>query len=147
MTPTEIALAIGNLVLPVLTYFAGVQREKQRQTETDHAQRAQRVVDAYLGIKQRRTGIHDLINAGVLTLSDPNEIMMVCRTISEHGHPSPLHNLATELEKEIPQQDILTFLRWFNSRHDLMDTTTPFHNERNFNAMISEFRQSLKQKD
>ena len=81
----EIALAVGGLILAVLTYFAGVRRGKRyrdedraaaSEHEADH--RIDRVVQRYaLLVRTSQTGaLHGLLVAGVKNLRSAEEVRL-----------------------------------------------------------------------
>lgn len=137
---SEVIIGLAGLLLAVLTYFAGVQRQKYISSTEAKSRRIQRVVDRYLAIEQRNrvTGIHDLLRAGALTLQDSEEVYAACDAIVEHSMPSPLHNLSTRLDDHIERKELLAFLNWF--QRERSQSTRDFHNQDNFNAMLEVFR-------
>src|SRR5262245_14469456 len=81
----EIALAIGGLLLSLVTYFAGVRRGKRYREEDltaaaehDADHRIDRVVQRYaLLVRTSQTGaLHGLLVAGVKTLRSAEEVQL-----------------------------------------------------------------------
>jgi hypothetical protein len=81
----EIALAIGGLLLSVLTYFAGVRRGKRYREEDraaaaehDADHRIDRVVQRYAVLVHTKQtgGLHGLLVAGVKNLRSTEEIRL-----------------------------------------------------------------------
>lgn len=94
MSTTELILAIAAVVLPVLTYFAGVERGKLLQKIQKRTGRIDQVVEKYIsGIREHRIGsLLGLLRAGVANLEDDAEIREACKTIALHGETSPIRN-------------------------------------------------------
>lgn len=91
--PIQILLGIAAVVLPVLTYFAGVQRTERRYEHGDRQARINHVAAEYLnlsqGFKRTDTGLSALIKAGIWTLKNDREIREVVGKIMDHGEESP----------------------------------------------------------
>lgn len=139
MDNTELMIGIGGLILAGLTYFAGIQRKRYLARKESRERRIENVVQKYLALddRHRRTGIHDLLLSGVLTLANTDEVKTVCARIALHGRPSPLHNLSTKLDRAIPETEYLRFFKWFHETRN--ETTVDFHNQQNFSRMIAEY--------
>jgi hypothetical protein len=89
---SELIIAIGGLVLSVLTYFAGVWRTERRYVQEDREIKIQRVFERYMEFrKTNQTGGTDgLLKAGVATLDSDAEIQEVVLRIVNHGQKHPL---------------------------------------------------------
>ena len=84
---TGIIIAIGGLILSVLTYFASVHRANLQHSRSDSEYRINRVLDAYLKASRSSitNGWHGLIQAGVGTLKNDAEIRELFSRIRQHG--------------------------------------------------------------
>lgn len=102
MTSNELLIGLGGIIFGILTYFAGVQRQKRQQGDAERSARISKVVEAYLTtLRERRSsGLHGLLKAGVPTLKDDSEIREACRLIEQHGEGSPLAPKDKVLENE-----------------------------------------------
>lgn len=128
MTNTEILLGVAAIVLPVLTYFAGVQRERQRRQEdiAQHeaelaearqreleAAKAQRIGDVVgryrqLWAKRESSSLQGMLKAGVRSLESSAEVAEACRLIEREGMPPGIpHTYAAGLERA----DLLVFFQ------------------------------------
>lgn len=105
-----LVLGVGALVLPVLTYFAGVERgrryrqEDQRQRAAlERRQRIDRVVEAYLALALAHppldTGERALVKAGVHDLRDDAEIDEALSKIADRTGRHPLGRRAPDIER------------------------------------------------
>jgi len=92
MTNLEILFGLAALVLPVLTYFAGVWRAERRHTGVDKQRRIDAVFNRYMEFrKTSKTAGHDgLLKAGVATLASNEEILELADRIIAHGEKDPL---------------------------------------------------------
>ena len=95
----EIALAIGGLLLSVLTYFAGVRRGKRYREEDraaaaehDADHRIDRVVQRYsLLVRTNQTGaLHGLLVAGAKNLRSSDEIRVARERATAQTGNDPL---------------------------------------------------------
>lgn len=109
MTGLEIALGLAAIILPILTYFAGVQRTKHRFQQDDTEERINRTVDEYQKIFQPRkdSGLPALIEAGVLLLNSDSEIRETCSRLEARNGDSPL----TPYIDELVGVDLLAFFK------------------------------------
>jgi len=128
MTNTEILLSVSNVLLPVLTYFAGVQRgnrtrtediarheaeraeERQRELEAAKAKRIGDVVGRYrqLWAKRESSSLQGMLKAGVRSLESSAEVAEACRLIEREGMPPGIpRTYAAELEGA----DLLVFFQ------------------------------------
>ena len=99
----EIALAIGGLLLSLLTYFAGVRRGKRYREEDlaaaaehDADHRIDRVVQQYAVLVRtnQTSALHGLLVAGVKNLRSSDEIRLAReRATAQTGH-DPLRQYA-----------------------------------------------------
>jgi hypothetical protein len=89
---SELIVAVGGIILSVLTYFAGVWRTEKRHRTEDREIRLRRVFDQYMGYRRTNfTGGYDgLQRSGVSTLKSNAEIEEVCRLVVSHGEAHPL---------------------------------------------------------
>jgi len=96
----EIALAIGGLLLSLLTYFAGVRRGKRYREEDlaaaaehDADHRIDRVVQQYaVLVRTNQTGaLHGLLVAGVKNLRSSDEIRLARERAAAQTGYDPLH--------------------------------------------------------
>jgi hypothetical protein len=101
----EIALAVGGVLLSVLTYFAGVRRGKRyrdedravaAEHEADH--RIDRVVQRYtLLVRTSQTGaLHGLLVAGVKNLRSSGEVRLARERATAQTGIDPLHQYALD---------------------------------------------------
>lgn len=92
-------IVVAGLLLPVLTYFAGVQRTKQRYEQDDSEQRITKVVDEYQKLWQPRTnaGLPALLEAGIALLKNNKEAREACRRLQIRNDRSPLESSDKEL--------------------------------------------------
>ena len=96
----EIALAIGGILLSLLTYFAGVRRgkryrEEDRTAAAEHGadHRVDRVVQHYaLLVRTNQTGaLHGLLVAGIKNLRSSEEIRLARERAAAQTGYDPLH--------------------------------------------------------
>ena len=101
----EIALAVGGLLLSVVTYFAGVRRGKRyrdedraaaAEHEADH--RIDRVVQRYtLLVRTSQTGaLHGLLVAGVKNLRSSGEVRLARARATAQTGIDPLHHYSLD---------------------------------------------------
>ena len=92
MTTQELIIGIAALVLPVLTYFAGVYRTERRYSREQSETRISRVLGTYIDMSRSLTskGFHALIKAGVSTLESNQEVRTLLTQITQHGENNPL---------------------------------------------------------
>lgn len=102
---TEIALAVGGLLLSVLTYFAGVRRGKRYRDEDravaaehDADHRIDRVVQRYtLLVRTSQTGaLHGLLVAGVKNLRSPGEVRLARERATAQTGIDPLRQYSLD---------------------------------------------------
>lgn len=88
----ELLVALGGVVLSVLTYFAGVVRTERRLNKQDKRERIETVLSKYLEISQggKDSGWSCALKAGFATLEDNSEILDVANLIEKHGEKHPL---------------------------------------------------------
>lgn len=72
----EIFLVIVAIVVAVLIYFAGIQRQKINRENDKKESRLCRVVDTYINLVRanKNTGLGGLIEAGIAGLDNDSEI-------------------------------------------------------------------------
>jgi hypothetical protein len=101
MTDLEIIFGLGNLILPILTYFSGVQRTESKYEHGDRQARISHVSAEYLKLSQghRNSGVSALIQAGIWTLKDDPEIRAVIQTVIDHGDGSPFGSFHERMMK------------------------------------------------
>lgn len=101
MTRLEIIFGLGNLVLPVLTYFAGVCRTEKHYRQKEAEAKIDDIVKTYMEASKagKRSGLDGLLKAGVGNLKSDKEIREVCRRITGHGDHSPLSALGNYADK------------------------------------------------
>lgn len=89
----ETIFGIAALVLPVLTYFAGVLRTEQRHKKTDKKVRQSAVLSKYLDLRKTNStsGLDGLQKSGISTLHSDLEIREVIELIVAHGEMHPLY--------------------------------------------------------
>jgi hypothetical protein len=105
----ELIIAAVGIVVSALTYFAGVQRTKQRYEKDDSETRIQKVVDEYqrLSEPRRDSGLSALIKAGVLLVRNECEAREACHRLELRNSVSPL----TPYDHELKDVDLLAFFR------------------------------------
>ena len=101
----EIALAIGGLLLSLLTYFVGVRhgkryREEDRTAAAEHDadHRVDRVVQRYVTlVRTNRTGaLHGLLVAGIKHLRSSEEIRLARERAAAQTGNDPLRQYSLE---------------------------------------------------
>lgn len=101
----EIALAIGGLILSVLTYFAGVRRGRRLRDEDlaaaaehDADHRIDRIVQRYaLMVRTDQTGaLHGLLVAGVKSLRSSDEVRLARERATAQTGIDPLRQYALD---------------------------------------------------
>jgi hypothetical protein len=101
----EIALAVGGLLLSMLTYFAGVRRGKRYRDEDraaaaehDADHRIDRVVQRYtLLVRTSQTGaLHGLLVAGVKNLRSSGEVRLARERATAQTGIDPLHQYSLD---------------------------------------------------
>ena len=101
----EIALAVGGLLLSVLTYFAGLRRGKRYRDEDraaaaehDADHRIDRVVQRYaLRVRTGQTGaLHSLLVAGVKSLQSSGEVRLARERATAQTGIDPLRHYALD---------------------------------------------------
>ncbi|MRS03749.1 hypothetical protein EG832_11100 [bacterium] len=131
MSNLELLLAVSNVVIPAMTYFAGVQRGKREKKEDIERlqaekledfrrQRIEDVAQTYVKNVLRTTGFHGLVSAGALTLSNDEEIRTVCRIIVSHGKDDPILPSQQILLQDV---DLYLFLTELNKDQSLFTSS------------------------
>jgi hypothetical protein len=97
----ELLIALGGLVLSVLTYFAGVWRTERRHQKDDRAKRVERVFAKYMEFRRGNytAGCDGALKAGIATLESNAEIAEFSKLVVGHGEIHPLgldHSTAFE---------------------------------------------------
>jgi len=79
---------LAAIILPIMTYFAGVQRGKMNKTEDQKEQRIAAVVEKFMS---NPGSLGELLNADIASLHDDSEIQEVFKRICRRGkrHPVP----------------------------------------------------------
>lgn len=121
-----ILLGIGALVLPVLTYFAGLQRGKrstqsQRQHDAEleltrrREARIEGAVNRYVDLYHRNvsSAIHGLSNSGLGLLESDDEIRQAIERMHQTTRADPFGSL----RKYFDTIDLLVFFRFVSERH------------------------------
>ena len=92
MTTDQLIIALGGLILSVLTYFAGVIRTEKRYSKQDKSNRINEVLNKYMEFRKisRTAGWDGLLKSGVATLNSDAEIRAVADKIAAHGEKDPL---------------------------------------------------------
>jgi hypothetical protein len=125
----EIALAIGGLLLSVLTYFAGVRRGKRYRAEDlaaaaehDADHRIDRIVQRYAAlVRTSQTGaLHALLVAGVKNLRSSDEIRLARERATAQTGIDPLRQYADRVNlKELVDACIFDNISVKNDREIL----------------------------
>lgn len=146
MTTLEITLGLAAVILPVLTYFAGLERQRNRDQKVsqDEATRSrdeiiESVVRAYLEADRSKfpTDIHRFLAAGALRLRNQEEILTACSLIEAYNQPSPFIVLSIYVLDYIPAERSMDFLKWFGDIH--LTSAKPFFNPTVFRDFIQRF--------
>jgi hypothetical protein len=82
----EKLLDFGKLILPILTYFAGVNRTQKKFAKDARDSRINKVVDAYLSEAKNHTSFHGLMRAGVCSLTSSLEIGELLKRLKLRCH-------------------------------------------------------------
>lgn len=92
MTSDQLIIALGGLILSVLTYFAGVVRTEKRYSKGEKSKRIDAVLNKYMDIRRMSitAGFNGLVKSGVATLHSDSEIREVADKIAAHGEIDPL---------------------------------------------------------
>jgi hypothetical protein len=90
----EILLALAAVILPVITYFAGVYRTEKRLNNQDSKDRIDAVLSKYLELRNtgKDSGWNGLKRAGAANLANDQEIREVADRIRNHGEKYPLNS-------------------------------------------------------
>ena len=105
----EIFLVIAAIVVAVLIYFAGIQRQKINRENDKKESRICRVADTYINLVRadKNAGLGGLIEAGIAGLDNESEIKTVRSKIIEKNEKDPFGRYAELLE----QVDLLLFFK------------------------------------
>jgi len=90
MTALGIIRVVCEILLPGLTYFAGMQRTELRYTKQLQKKRIRQVFDIYINNTKNGSGLDGLKKAGVATLHNDTEVRMLVKLIEQHGKNDPL---------------------------------------------------------
>lgn len=128
MTSRDIMMDLAKLILPVLTYFAGLLRGKRmreedrrrheeereadllRQDQAELQRQREAVLDRYRSLHHsgRSSGIPGLIAAGALALPSSDEVRELCRSIDLERLPP---GIPRERMVQLEDCDLLQFLQ------------------------------------
>ncbi len=88
----EITIALGGVILSVLTYFAGVHRTEKRLNKQESIDRIDAAVNQYLELRRsgRDSGWSAALKSGFANLESDTEIREAARIIEGHGEKSPI---------------------------------------------------------
>jgi len=88
----DILIALLAVVIPVLTYFAGVYRTEKRLNTKDSKDRIEVAVNRYLELWRsgKDTGWSAALKSGFGNLANDTEIRQAAKIIEGHGVTSPI---------------------------------------------------------
>ena len=123
MTNLEKILALGNLIIPVLTYFAGMQHTKWHLNTDDKNKRINQVLEKYLSFRRTNMtgGFDGLKRAGIATLKNNEEVHELIQLIVDHGERHPLGKDRAVFEGV----DLLRFFKYATKNNTNFHNTTP----------------------
>ena len=107
----EFLIALGGLILSVLTYFAGVWRTERRHKTQDSEARIHRVFQEYMKFRRSNyTGGYDgAQKAGAAMLQTNDELLSFAALVVGHGE---MHPFGTDHATVFEGVDLLKFFRY-----------------------------------
>lgn len=88
----ELIIALGGVVIAVLTYFAGAHRTEKRLNKQASIDRIDSAVNQYLDLRRsgKDSGWSAALKSGFANLENDREIREAARIIEGHGEKNPL---------------------------------------------------------